>query len=222
MMPSALLQSLIRRREILASSLYQSLATQAEVHKLDGFIARVKHQEAPLSGMEPVQLELWKINGAQDYLCTQYEGTIWEVFNGPYPETDTHPNCRCERIPFAGDLTRAAPSSRNPYGPDGASGMPIISGGGRTGYEGVTNQPAIGGVPVSSSPTLLPVLGPAGSIIAAGAAAVWIAELERERKRQERAEIKRVRELEKEEAQRKKEAEKEAERYIAEMIKRLG
>lgn len=43
----------------------------------------------------------WKTNGALDYLCLQYEDTIWEVYDGPFPVDDTHPNCKCDRVPFA-------------------------------------------------------------------------------------------------------------------------
>ena len=46
-------------------------------------------------------LEIWRTHGAQDFLCTQYEGTIYESNSGNYPVTDTHPNCRCTRELFA-------------------------------------------------------------------------------------------------------------------------
>ena len=46
-------------------------------------------------------LELWQIRGAEDLLCTQYDQTLWAVGKGPQPIKDTHPNCRCVRIPFS-------------------------------------------------------------------------------------------------------------------------
>ena len=47
-----------------------------------------------------VPKERWIIHGAQDELCLRYDGTVWEVNTGPIPETDTHPNCKCERIAY--------------------------------------------------------------------------------------------------------------------------
>ena len=46
-------------------------------------------------------MEIWTIHGAEDLLCTQYDGTIWEANTGPHPVTDTHPNCKCTRDVFA-------------------------------------------------------------------------------------------------------------------------
>lgn len=46
-------------------------------------------------------MEIWQIDGAEDLLCTQYDQTIWETGTGPFPVADTHPNCRCQRLPFA-------------------------------------------------------------------------------------------------------------------------
>ena len=43
---------------------------------------------------------MWNTHGAEDYLCTQWDGTIWEVGLGPYPEIDTHPHCKCTRDNF--------------------------------------------------------------------------------------------------------------------------
>lgn len=55
----------------------------------------------PLGDLDPIILEIWNIHGAEDWLCTQYDGTIWETYTGPHPVTDTHPNCRCTRDPFS-------------------------------------------------------------------------------------------------------------------------
>ena len=199
MMPSTnLVAALTSRRAFLLRNQKHAFHTLAEVHRLNDYISRlIAHDNAPMAGMEPVQLERWKINGAKDELCLQYEGSIWEVYQGPQPETDTHPNCKCERIPFSGNLTGDYGTSRNPYGPQGSAGPPVLSGGGRTGYEGVTNQPAIGGAsPVPSSPSLLPTLGPIGAVLTGGITAIWAAEMEKERKARERAEKKRIKEQE--------------------------
>lgn len=42
---------------------------------------------------------MWFIHGAEDDLCTQYEGQIWEdgASDEKFPEVDTHPNCKCTR-----------------------------------------------------------------------------------------------------------------------------
>lgn len=51
---------------------------------------------------DEVTLEIglrWQINGAEDFLCTQYDGMIWNINDEhPEPVTDTHPNCVCELI----------------------------------------------------------------------------------------------------------------------------
>ena len=51
--------------------------------------------------MEPINLEIWRTHGALDWLCQQFNNTMWEAYTGPHPETDTHPNCRCTRDVFS-------------------------------------------------------------------------------------------------------------------------
>ena len=55
----------------------------------------------PLGGIAPRILEQWRIQGAEDLLCTQWDRTVWPIGTGPHPVTDTHPNCRCIRVPYA-------------------------------------------------------------------------------------------------------------------------
>lgn len=41
----------------------------------------------------------WRTNGAEDFVCTQWDGEIWSVNEvHPEPVTDTHPYCKCELI----------------------------------------------------------------------------------------------------------------------------
>ena len=47
-----------------------------------------------------MEFEQWQIRGAEDFLCVQYDGTIWPLGEGPQPEQATHPNCRCERVHY--------------------------------------------------------------------------------------------------------------------------
>ena len=61
----------------------------------------------PVGGFEPRILEQWRIQGAQDLLCTQWDRTVWPINSGPHPITDTHPNCRCVRVPYAESRTLA-------------------------------------------------------------------------------------------------------------------
>ena len=56
---------------------------------------------SPTAGIEVRVLEQWQIRGAEDLLCTQWDRTVWPVGSGPHPVTDTHPNCRCVRVPYA-------------------------------------------------------------------------------------------------------------------------
>ena len=44
---------------------------------------------------------MWVLHGAEDYACTRWEGTVWDVESDtiPLPIVDTHPNCKCELIP---------------------------------------------------------------------------------------------------------------------------
>jgi len=55
-----------------------------------------------MSVKDDIEFEVWNLHGAEDFACTQWDGTIWEVGTGPIPGTqsqmnDTHINCRCTR-----------------------------------------------------------------------------------------------------------------------------
>ena len=69
----------------------------------------------PAEGLEEgVQ---WILHGAEDLLCTQYEGEIWFLTdNFPIPINDTHPNCACElvRVEIVTDFPVADPVKRSP------------------------------------------------------------------------------------------------------------
>ena len=54
----------------------------------------------PKTHIDAIILEVWVLHGAEDTLCTQYEGAVYEKGDGPQPEDDTHPNCHCERVEF--------------------------------------------------------------------------------------------------------------------------
>jgi hypothetical protein len=57
-------------------------------------IERIAHNDIKVdSGVQ------WKLNGAEDFLCTQYDGEVWSVNEvHPKPVQDTHPNCVCELV----------------------------------------------------------------------------------------------------------------------------
>ena len=182
-----ILNALQERKETLAKLKNPSLFVKAELNRLSYFIAQF--QAAPMAGMEPVQLEVWTLHGAKDYLCTQYDGTIWEVFSGPHPETDTHPNCKCTREPFAGTLSDIR-------GQPPPVGVPPLRSDGRT-AGGVTGTEDIPIIPIQTVP-LYPI----------GPAAIWINEVERARQEAERARRKREKERERDKAADKEERER--------------
>ena len=161
---------------------------RAEINRLSYYITKYQN---PTAGLEPVMLEMWKINGAKDELCLQYDGTIWEVNTGPYPEADTHPNCKCERIPFAGDLTDPAGVRITPPATSG----PV--------FPTVSPQPNPGG---QTGLNDIPLIGTVGLPLVGGLSAIWAAEVERERKKRQREEAKKAKEADKERAK-KEEAE---------------
>ena len=76
---------------------YQRVAWWDKKHGGSGKKPR-KIRKRKLKRDEPK--ERWIIDGAQDELCLRYENTIWPVGAGPYPESDTHPNCKCKRIQY--------------------------------------------------------------------------------------------------------------------------
>ena len=88
-------------------SLYQNLSSSA-------FWESYRRKTKPPKNADDERLEIWILHGAQDYLCTQYENTIHPINEGPIPEVDTHPNCKCERVPFNLDAPVAKPKKRKP------------------------------------------------------------------------------------------------------------
>lgn len=65
--------------------------------KLGKWTKTRKPRLRPLQDNKVVEMWVLSSESARDQLCTRFEGELYNQGQGPYPDVDTHPHCKCSR-----------------------------------------------------------------------------------------------------------------------------